>query len=47
MARTCAGPLNDFLECFWIRKEEPGVMSWILDSKEKNKGEVLPTGFEG
>ena len=45
-AGTCAGPLSGLFECFWIRREKPGVMSLILDSTEKNKCEVLPTGFE-
>ena len=39
--------LSGCLERFWIRREGPGVRPLILDSKEKNKCEVLPAGFEG
>ena len=39
--------LSGCSECFWIRSKETGAMPLILDSKEKDKCDVLLAGFKG
>ena len=46
-AGTYVGPLGGCLECPWIRREEAKLASLLVDSKEKNKGNVFLAGFEG